>query len=225
VTESDHPFISYLYWIIRKTSSLIVRPFWIKNIVGLKNIPRNGAAILAFNHQSFFDFICFAAISPRNIHYLAAEKFFYHPLTRLVMILTGQIKVNRNDHDKKGVHEMIEKHVKKGSLIGIFPEGTRSPHEKEMLKAFTGVAQFALKHKVPIIPIGIIGTYEVMAKHHKRPNFKKVVTINIGEPLHFHEHHGKYTDRLICTEVTEGVMSEIEKLSGKYYPHYELRKI
>lgn len=218
---SDHPLVAVNYWFLRKISRPIVRLFLVKEITGLKNIPYKGSAILAFNHQSFFDFICTAAVMPRNIHYLSAEKFFEHRWWRKLMVTTGQIKVERNVSDKSSVHEMVARHVDKGTLIGIFPEGTRSPHPKEMLKAFTGVAQFALKHHVPIIPIGIQGTFEVMGKNDRRPKIKRIVKINIGSQLYFDNYHDRHDDKISCVYVTERVIKEIEKLSGKIYPHYE----
>jgi len=223
--NSDHLFIAVIYWILRKVIGFPIRLFLINKTNGLSNIPKKGSGILAFNHQSFFDFLCFAAVTPRNIHFLSAEKFFEHKLWRIVMVLTGQIKVERNSHEKIGLYESIQKHVLKGTLIGIFPEGTRSPHKEEMLKAFTGVAQFALKHHIPIIPVGIIGTYSVMAKHDSKPHIKKIVDINIGLSLNFQEYHGKDNDKEICLYVTEKVMKELEKLSGKKYRHYESKLI
>jgi 1-acyl-sn-glycerol-3-phosphate acyltransferase len=137
------------------------------------------------------------------------------------MRITGQIKVDRKMHEKSSVYLSVKKHIEKGTLIGIFPEGTRSPHKNEMLKAFTGVAQFALRHGVPIIPVGITGTYEILSLYDKRPNLKKIVGIHIGAPLHFQIHHGKDSDKGVCLIVTERVIKEVEKLSGKTYHHYE----
>ena len=78
ITRSDHPLIGICYWILRKIFGPVVRLLLIRRVGGLANIPKSGSAILAFNHQSFFDFICVPAIAPRNIHFLAAEKFFEH---------------------------------------------------------------------------------------------------------------------------------------------------
>ncbi|MFA6295139.1 MAG: 1-acyl-sn-glycerol-3-phosphate acyltransferase [Candidatus Paceibacterota bacterium] len=225
IISSDHPMITLCYWILRKIVGIPIRFFLVRKVRGLQNIPTNGSVILAFNHQSFFDFICFAAVAPRNVHFLSAEKFFEHKWWRILMIVTGQIRVNRTSNDKHDVHISVKKHVEKHSLIGIFPEGTRSPHKEDMLKAFTGVAQFALKHHIPIIPVGIIGTYNIMSKHDSKPNIKKIVEINIGLPLRFNEHHDKDNDREICLYVTEMIMKELEKLSGKKYKHYESKFI
>jgi 1-acyl-sn-glycerol-3-phosphate acyltransferase len=221
ILRSDHWFIGITYFVLRKFIGFFVRIFLIKRVNGIERIPTHGSIILAFNHQSFFDFICFAAIVPRNVHFLAAEKFFDHKLWKILMIFTGQIKVARKLHDKSSVYESIERHVKKGTLIGIFPEGTRSPDRVVMLKAFTGVAQFALKHHIPIVPVGIQGTFDILSKFDTYPKIRKIVTIYIGDPLHFANHFDKHTNHNVCTYVTENVMREIATLSGKVYKHYE----
>lgn len=213
---------AFTYRAIRYTVGPIIKAIWIKKVIGIKNIPKRGSVILAFNHQSFFDFLCFVAATNRNVHFLSAEKFFDHKLWRVPMKLTGQIRVDRNSHDKSQVHHAVMTHLVKGDAIGIFPEGTRSPHKDKMLKAFTGVAKYALEHGVPVIPIGIQGTYDIMNRDRSYPSLKKEVVINIGRSISFSDHHGKHDDLAVRTLVTEKVMKEIERLSEKEYPHYEL---
>ncbi|MEN9649544.1 MAG: hypothetical protein RL094_511 [Candidatus Parcubacteria bacterium] len=220
--NSDSKFIAFTYFVLRAILRPIIKTIWIKKTTGIQHIPTKGPAIIAFNHQSFFDFLCFSVVAPRNVHFLSAEKFFYHKLWKHLMKFTGQIKVERHVHDKSDVHESVRKHLAKGMLVGIFPEGTRSPHEHEMLKAFTGVGKFTLEHRVPVIPVGIKGTYAVLSNGTPKLQYNKVVEIHVGEPLHFSDHHGKHTDKQICQLVTEKVMKKIEVLSGKTYPHYEL---
>jgi 1-acyl-sn-glycerol-3-phosphate acyltransferase len=215
---SKYNFHDFTYWLIRKTVGPIIRALWVKKVTGLNHIPKKGAAILAFNHQSYFDFLCFVAIAPRNVHFLSAEKFFTHPVWKHVMKYTRQIKVERSSDDKQFTHQTVLTELSAGKLIGIFPEGTRSPHENTMLKAFVGIAMYSLNMKLPIIPVGIKGTFDVMAKHHKKPHFKKVVSLHIGEPMHFPEYHG-ISDRPVYEKVTHKVMLKISELSGKEYPH------
>ncbi len=209
-----------LYSLLRRMLCLPIRFLWIKNVVGFDKIPKKGGVILAMNHQSYFDFLCLAAVSPRNIHFLAAEKFFEHWLWRYLMKVTKQVRVNRFETDKKEMHNLVHDHLEQKRVIGIFPEGTRSPHEHEMLKAFTGVAQYGLLKKVPIIPIGIKGTFSVMSKYDRRPHLVKRVEIIIGDPIHFLEYH-KRNDltHVDYNAVTHKVMKEISILSGKSYPH------
>ena len=209
------------HYILKKIVKPFFKLFWIKKITGSENIPKKGTYIFAFNHQSFFDFLLFTAISPRNIHFLAAEKFFNHKLWRPLMILTGQIKVDRNAQDKSEVHEQERIHLEKGRLLGIFPEGTRSPSPDEMLPAFTGVAKYALKHKVHVIPVGLRGMHEILPKDGGKMSFKRCAEIHIGEPIDLTGHWECHEDTQTCEFVTEKIMKKIEKLSGKKYNHYK----
>ncbi len=210
------------YRITRTILKPILQGIWVKEVTGRENIPKKGGVIIALNHQSFFDFLTFAVVAPRNIHFLTAEKFFNHKLWRILMIICGQIKVERTADDKSGVHSRVKQHLEAGHMVGIFPEGTRSPFKDEMLKAFTGIAKYALEHRVPIIPVGIRGAHEVLSKDGKKVNFIKSIEIHIGHPLHFPNHWEHHSDREARTYVTEKVMKQIERLSGKKYPHYEL---
>ncbi len=220
----DNLFLQFSYFFIKITLGTLVRLIWVKKVEGLKNIPKDGPLIIAFNHQSFFDFLCFVSVSPRKIHFLSAEKFFSHILWGPLVKLTSQIKVERQSSDKIGLHKIVYEHLSNNKVIGIFPEGTRSPHEKEMLLAFTGVAEFALRGGVPVVPVGIRGAYEVMAKHDKTPKFKKIVTIHVGEPMHFNEYHKSKLDKKTYRLVTNKIMIEIAKLSEKNYPYLHIEE-
>ncbi|OGZ27200.1 MAG: hypothetical protein A2365_00845 [Candidatus Nealsonbacteria bacterium RIFOXYB1_FULL_40_15] len=202
------------YPVLRGLLGPLVKGIWIEEIEGLENIPKEGPAIIASNHQSYFDFLCFTAVCPRKVHYLAAEKFYKSNMWRPIMNLTGQIKVERESHDKTGVYEAVYSALNQGMLIGIFPEGTRSG-DGEIQKPFTGVAKFALTANVPILPVGIIGTYDIMSRNNKRPNFRAKAKIKIGEPMYF-TGYSNPTDNDYRL-VTDTVMKRIADLAGKQY--------
>ncbi len=222
--NSDSKIITLTYYLLRTLLKPFIKGLWVKNVTGLSNIPKSGSAIFALNHQSFLDFLTFTVISPRNVHFLAAEKFFESLFWKPIMILSGQIKVTRESHDKAIVHSIVKKHVDKGMLLAIFPEGTRSHSESEMLKAYTGIAKYALEHRIPIIPVGVKGTHGIFSKGSSELKFRKSVEINIGEPLIHSEYWGKHLDKSTCTLVTEKVIKKIEALSGKKYNHYEFNQ-
>lgn len=215
----DSFFLEFLYHLIRLILGPIVRAIWIKSITGLQNIPQNGPVIIAFNHQSYFDFICFIAVCPRHIHYLSAEKFFTNPLWYPVMRVMGQIRVERTSRDKRVLHSMIEFHLGQGKAVGIFPEGTRSPHQDKMLEAFSGVAKYAFHGNVPVVPVGIKGAYEIMSRFDKNPKFKKTMEINIGEPIDLSPYHRAKMNRKAFKVLTNKIMLKIAELSGKLYPY------
>ncbi len=199
------------YWVIKTLLGPLIRLVWVKNVKGLSNIPKEGPAIIAANHSSYFDFISLVAVIPRRIHFLAAEKFYKSIFWRPIMELTGQIKVERKSKDKTEVHREVSRLLSKGRVVGIFPEGTRSPDGK-IKRVYPGVAKFALRNKVTVVPIGIIGSYEVMSRYDKFPRKKKAISVNVGKPISFEDHYKKEESEDVCREVTDLVMGSVQEL-------------
>ncbi|MBC7766899.1 1-acyl-sn-glycerol-3-phosphate acyltransferase [Arenimonas sp.] len=208
------------HYILKNIARPFIKTLWVKKVTGIENIPKKGAFIIAMNHQSFFDFLIFSAIAPRNVHFLAAEKFYKNRSWKALMVLTGQIKVERETKDKTELHNHVKTHLGKGLLLGIFPEGTRSPHKDEMLKAFNGISKYAINHKVNIIPVGLKGMYDILPKNSRKISFKKTAEVHIGKPIDVSEHWEGESDDEKYTYITEKVMKKIELLSGKKYNHY-----
>ena len=156
------------YWLIKFILGPVIRFIWVSKAEGLENIPKEGGAIIAANHCSYLDFFVVPAVCRRRIFYLAAEKFFRRPLWAALMRLTGQIRVDRTAEDKKDVYEKVFAVLKQGRLLGIFPEGTRSA-DGRLQKAFPGTARFAITAKVPVVPVGIIGTYGIWPRKGRLP--------------------------------------------------------
>lgn len=221
--KSHSKLTAITYRILRFILRPIIKGIWVKEVTGVENIPLKGGVVVVLNHQSFFDFLTFAVSVPRGTHFLTAEKFFKQPVWKQLMILTGQIKVERKADDKSEVHASVRRHLENGDMVGIFPEGTRSHLKDEMLKAFTGFAKYALEHRVPIIPVGIRGAHEIHSKEGGKVRLSKSIEIHIGKPLHFPEHWEHHSDKEARLYVTEKSIKQIERLSGKKYPHYELK--
>lgn len=218
--KSYSKLTEHTYRITRFILTPFIRFVWIKshqNTHHIKNHKHGG--IIAANHQSFFDFLCLVSVTNKNIHFLSAERFFHHKIWRILMIITGQIKVDRKAHDKTDVHDSVKQHLDKKHLVGIFPEGTRSPSATDMLKAFTGVARYALQYNVPVIPVGIKGAHDIHHKESKKILFKKKVEIVVGEPLVFTYPEGEHVNKDTLEKVTTKIMKEIARLSGKNYPY------
>lgn len=197
----------------------LVRGLWVGKVEGLENIPKEGACLVASNHESFLDFFCFTAVCDRKIHYLAAEKFFAHPIWKWVMRFMGCVRVDRYSNVNVKTYKEFSRLVRQQRLIGIFPEGTRSP-DGQLLKARTGVAHLALKANLPVIPVGIRGTYEIMSVHDRYPSLEKA-TIHIGEPLRFSHLRAEPANESLLSGITDTIMLRIAELTGEEYRHAE----
>jgi 1-acyl-sn-glycerol-3-phosphate acyltransferase len=195
----------------------LFRP-WVK---GLDNVPAEGAAILASNHLSFSDSIFMPLMVPRPVVFLAKSEYFTGKgikgkLTAAFFRLTNQLPMDRSGGAASAQSLDAGMQVlKNGSLLGIYPEGTRSP-DARLYRGKVGVARLALKAQVPVIPVAMIGTDKVQPIGKRVPNIRRIGMI-FGEPLDFSRYYGMEDDRLIQRSVTDEIMYALMRLSGQEY--------
>ncbi|WP_427174335.1 lysophospholipid acyltransferase family protein [Arthrobacter sp. 92] len=210
------------YWFMKTfvlgpVLKLLFRP-WVK---GLDNVPAEGAAILASNHLSFSDSIFMPLMVPRPVVFLAKSEYFTGTglkgrLTALFFRLTNQLPMDRSGGAASAASLNAGMDVLgRGSLLGIYPEGTRSP-DARLYRGKVGVARLALKARVPVIPVAMIGTDKVQPIGKRVPNIRRIGMI-FGEPLDFSRYYGMEDDRLIQRSVTDEIMYELMRLSGQEY--------
>lgn len=208
-------FTKQLFFIFIKIFiSPIINYLFIKNVEGIEKIPQKGPLILASNHQSYLDFICLISIIDRPITFLAAEKFYKSFFWMPIMLLSGQIKVDRTKKNKKKSIRKALEILKRNQVIGIFPQGTRSRTGK-IEKFYNGVGILAIKSNSPIFPIGIKGAFQLWPPHKKFPLIKKNVEILIGNKIYYQK-NSTDNNKKIYKKITKSVMKEICFLITKY---------
>lgn len=195
--------------------------FFRPKTIGKKNFPRKGAAILASNHLSFSDSIFLPVVAPRRITFLAKSEYFTGrglkgAISRWFFQGVGQIPIDRSGGRaseaavKAGLQVLSE-----GKLLGIYPEGTRSPDGK-LYRGRTGLARLAIEAGVPVIPVAMIGTYEIQPTGQVFPRIKKV-KVAFGEPIDFSQFKGREREPAVLREATNQVMAALAELSGQQY--------
>jgi 1-acyl-sn-glycerol-3-phosphate acyltransferase len=158
-----------------------------------------------------------------HFHIYVNSRFYKSRLLKTFLDHYGCIPVyvekqkNAKRKNKKAFQKAKE-YLGLGEIVGVFPEGRRSLDGK-LKKAKLGAAKLALSAKVPVIPIGIIGSYELFPKGKKFPKLKKSVIVNIGKPIYFNKYYGKDDDNKALENVTRKIMQEIGKLSRQKYNH------
>ena len=105
--------------------------------------------------------------------------------------------------------------LKRAELLGIYPEGTRSP-DGRLYRGKTGIARMAIEAGVPVIPVAMINTFEIQPPGQVRPNIMQV-GIKIGKPLDFSRYAGMQDDRFVLRSITDEIMYELMQLSGQEY--------
>jgi 1-acyl-sn-glycerol-3-phosphate acyltransferase len=196
---------------------LLFRP-WVR---GLENIPSNGAAILASNHLSFSDSIFLPLSVRRPVVFLAKSEYFTGKgvkgaLVRWFFKSTGQLPIDRSGGKASEASLNTGLGVlSQGLLLGIYPEGTRSP-DGRLYRGRTGIARMVLEAKVPVVPVAMIDTEKVQPIGKRLPRIRRVGIV-IGEPLDFSRFDGMEGDRVVLRAVTDEIMYELKKLSGQEY--------
>jgi len=196
---------------------VLFRP-WIR---GVENVPASGAAILASNHLSFSDSIFLPLMLRRPVTFLAKSEYFTGKglkgaLSRWFFTATGQLPIDRSGGKASEASLNTGLEVLAGdNLLGIYPEGTRSPDGK-LYRGRTGIARMVLEARVPVIPVAMIDTEKVQPIGQKLPKIRRV-GIAIGTPLDFSRFEGMEGDRIVLRAVTDEIMYELQKLSGQVY--------
>jgi len=134
------------------------------DIRGAENIPFDTPAIYVSNHQSNFDVPIIYSGLPITFNWLAKKELFQIPLFGHAMKRSGCIRIDRSNR-RTTMHSIIAaaQQIKEGASVIIFPEGTRSPDGR--LQEFKkGALLIAAKAQVPIVPIAIHGSYQILPK-------------------------------------------------------------
>lgn len=151
-------------------------------VVGKERLS-GGPFLLMSNHLSAYDIFVLLASLPHPFRWVAKERIFKIPFLGWAMRCAGYVSVDRKNPKK--AFESIEAMkglLKDGLSILIFPEGTRSP-DGNLGPFLTGGFNIAIRLGVPIIPISIVGTYEIMPRHTLMVLKPGEVTLRIGEPI------------------------------------------
>lgn len=199
----------------------LLKPFYRVWVVGAEHIPEEGAAILASNHLSVLDSIFLPLYLRRRVTFLAKSDYFTGRglkgwAVKTFMNAAGQLPIDRSGgRASEAALTTGLRVLSGGELLGIYPEGTRSPDAK-MYRGRTGVARMAIESGVPVIPVAMIDTEKVLPIGSTRPRIRRVGII-IGEPLDFRRFSGMSGDRFILRSVTDELMSEMQRLSGQEY--------
>jgi 1-acyl-sn-glycerol-3-phosphate acyltransferase len=210
------------YWLVKYVFvgpllTLIGRP----KVEGLKNVPDTGAVILASNHLAVMDSFFLPLVVRRRITFLAKSEYFTGAglkgwFTRWFYTAVGQVPIDRTDADHaQAALSTAERLLSEGKLLGMYPEGTRSP-DGRLYKGKTGLARLALLTGVPVIPVAMVGTNVVNPPGSKMLRFNRVI-VRFGKPMDFSRFDGLGGNRFIERAVTDEVIYELMGLSGQEY--------
>ena len=206
------------YQLLRHAMLLIGVLLYRVRYSGLQNIPATGGVLVVSNHQSLFDPPLVGMASSRRMNYLARSTLFsFAPLGWFIHSLDA-IPIDREGLGLGGIKESL-KRLKRGEIVAIFPEGTRTP-DGEIQPFRPGFTTLAVRSKSAILPVAIEGAYAVWPRRQKIPCLTGKVHVCYGEPITAEE-VARYDERDLLAEVERRVRACHAKL--REHPDFAVR--
>lgn len=167
------------------------------SVEGLEKLDPAKRYVLVPNHASYLDIPCLlTALDTQPIRFMAKASLFKVPILGWGMLAAGFIPIDRNRSSKgKASFDLAVRRIRGGNTIVIFPEGGRS-HERTMKPFKHGAFLLAMKSGLPLVPIAIRGTYDVLPASTLilSPGQVKIV---VGDPVDVSELSVKQKDELV----------------------------
>ena len=189
--------------IVKGFANICFRLLYRVDIKGIENIPKEGGAVLCSNHIHTFDYVLYVTRIKRMLYVMAKEELFNTKFKNWFMRAVGVFPVKRDTASEEAINVAVE-HLNDGDLLAIFPEGTRNGLAKGV-KPKKGVALIALRAKVPIVPMAMLGSFKPFTK----------IKIRIGESMDFSEYYPKEGERVNprhLVTITNTVMDKVIEL-------------
>lgn len=183
-------------FILKMLVIIVYRP----KTIGAENIEEGKPALICPNHVHGLDSVVMVLTNKRTIRVLAKESLFKNPILRWLASIFGVYPVKQNNKSMETMKISL-KLLKNNELLLIFPEGTRNGMAKGV-KAKDGAIKLAARANVPIVPVGIQGSFKTFAK----------VKLNIGKPIHYNLTKEELNDKEKLRELTDELMKKIVEL-------------
>lgn len=196
-----------MYWCARMWSHAVLWASGIRlRVSGTAELGRASYVYMA-NHQSMYDIPVLIATLPGETRFLAKRELFRIPIFGWALWVGGFVPVDRGDRSRsRDTMAAAADRLRRGHSLLIFPEETRS-RDGRLLPFKSGGFLLALNARVPVVPVGIEGTFEIQRKGswviHPR-----VVDVRYGTPLEVTEASSRERKALVS-----GVRQAIAELA------------
>ncbi|WGG44007.1 lysophospholipid acyltransferase family protein [Rossellomorea sp. DA94] len=186
-----------LYTFARGLVKSILSPLYRIEVKGLEHFPEDGGVLLCANHIDNLDPPVVGISAPRPVSFMAKEELFNVPVLGKLLPDLRAFPVKRGMSDREALRKGL-KILKRGDVLGLFPEGTRSK-TGQIGKGLAGAGFFALRSEAYVVPCAIIGPYKP---------FRKLKVV-FGPPIPMDSIR---EERLNAEKTTEIIMKHIEEL-------------
>lgn len=162
----------------RWVGRFLARVVWNTRVFGIKNVPAAGPVLVAPNHVGILDGPILHGVLRRGSHFLVKREFFESKLGFL-MWWSGQIYTDRaNGRQALALGLAV---LRRGGVVGVFPEGTRGQGRAESARA--GIGWLHANSGAPVVPVAMLGTRRPGDKRSHIPRFRARLVVDMGEPF------------------------------------------
>lgn len=183
---------------------------WLKlSVTGTQNIPSAGAFILAPVHRSIMDIPIASAVTRRRMRFMGKDSLWRHKMSGYMFSALGAFPVTRGTADLEALRRCILV-INAGEPLVLFPEGTRQSGNA-IQPLFDGAAYVALKTQVPIVPVGIGGSEDIMPSGSSKIRRRKCAAV-IGAPIYPSKTNGARASRAEVRELTAKLAGALQDL-------------
>jgi len=196
-----------LYRIARALVLTPMRLVFRVRVRGRVKVPRRGAYVVAPSHRSLMDIFFTGYVTPRRIRFMAKQELYQNRALAWLWTALGGFPVERGSADRSALRA-AQTALEGGEPVAIFPEGTRK-HGPEIGELFDGAAYVAARARVPVVPVAIAGSEEILPSGSSRPRLHRVAVV-IGDPLVPPDHDGRVHRREV-KQVTDQLRIELQK--------------
>jgi 1-acyl-sn-glycerol-3-phosphate acyltransferase len=197
--------VGWTYTFVRILVSLPTLLIYRTRAIGVKNVPKDGALILAPNHFSQMDHFFTGLYLRRKIRFMAKSQLFGPPVLTYVYKHGGVVPIRRGHRDEEAFKTAFTI-LDQGGMLLMYAEGGRS-RTGELGEVKPGIGRLALESGAPVVPVAIYGSAKV--RRWKRLRFPKV-TVQFGEPLHFPTEQAPSRERQL--EVAERIFAPVREM-------------
>jgi 1-acyl-sn-glycerol-3-phosphate acyltransferase len=170
-----------LYAITRNTVKAVFSVQYGLRSVGAEGVPRDGGLLVVANHSSFYDICVLACTSKRRLTFVTRENLVDIPILGRLICHWGPILLKRGAADLTAYREVIAA-LQNGKAVVLFPEGTRTP-DGELQPFRPGALAVVKRARVPIVAVGIAGSFEVLPRTRKFPRLLGRMAASWGRPF------------------------------------------
>lgn len=180
--------------------------FWVR-VRGRGKVPRSGPFVVAPSHRSLLDIFFTGYITRRPIRFMAKRELFENRFLAWLFTALGAFPVERGSADRAALRA-AQQVLEDGEPLTVFPEGTRR-RGRDVVDLFDGAVYLASRARVPIVPVAIGGSEQILASGRSLPRPHKVAIV-IGDPIQPPDRGNGRVPRQEITNVTEKVRVELQ---------------